>query len=989
MPVEGANSPLAESRSDYRSRSRFVIRPTDILQPNWVMPQFFEKRDRWGQGLGLWVLVGMAFVLPFAVWGVFRLRMDHSLEQWLAQDQLQIRQSAWQHQHFGPNEPVLVSWEGSAIEDPRVEQLARKLLGTTDADGIRRGGLQQVAAVQTPGQLLQQMTAAKVDRSAAIQRLTGILAGAGPIWCQLTTAGLNQKTRSLRVLKDQAAKRFGIELQIRERFGAAAEQAAVEADAETEPVEAAEGAAATVTAIATTEPEPPVEEIAVHDFQVSWERMHANPKVINDFIAWAKELKIPVAGQLEGEPLLSLCFVHSGQPAAIAVSLSESGWADLSGTLELIRESAQGAGIPRDSLQLAGSPVLTVQLNDEISRIAWNPAAPWYLPLERSILLCCGVVGVILSCWLLGNIRLGLIVAAAAGFTTLATFGVVCTLSGPLNTALLVIPLLVLITTTSFALVIVETWKREAIRDSRSAIINTVLSVRMPGMLALCGSAVALAALLTSPLIPVRLFGVNSIAGLVVCALTVLYGIPAMLQAWPLPAPAAAGTGRGFWTFWGRLTVRYSTFIAAAAVMVSAATIYGLTKSQIEVRAVAGLQQSSRLVQDTNKYEQNLAGTLPLETVISFGKEAREELGITQRIEIVRTIEQKLRQLPGINGTLSLADFQPIHEPLSEEATLREKQAFRNRAKAVEASIRQDAYAAAMYQIAKTTDEFTDAGEELWRISGTVAVTSRLEYQSLIEQVDSACRSVIKYHADTRHVVTGPIPMLHATQLALSDTLFYASLLACGGMAIVMLFATRDLWAGLLAMIPHVLPVAAVLGFAVWRGMLIDVNTLLIAAVGLGISLTRTVYLLSRYRAGLIAGISRRRAIVKMLEQCGAGLTQSSIIASSLMLVLSLSPMLLLSRLGTLTSSMVMASLISSMLLTPAMLAGPLGWLIFFSVQKQRNRLKAVTEDPELEEIDRHGPHIMPPKPQIAASLQTDSSRQFDTRESRHRKRRR
>jgi hypothetical protein len=81
--------------------------------------------------------------------------------------------------------------------------------------------------------------------------------------------------------------------------------------------------------------------------------------------------------------------------------------------------------------------------------------------------------------------------------------------------------------------------------------------------------------------------------------------------------------------------------------------------------------------------------------------------------------------------------------------------------------------------------------------------------------------------------------------------------------------------------------------------------------------------------------------------------------------------------------------MLGGIVLMPAMLAGPLGWVIFRAVEKQRNRLKAVVEDPDPEDRLRHGPHMLPAKPQIAVESRTESPSQFANGESRQRKRRR
>ena len=377
-----------------------------------------------------------------------------------------------------------------------------------------------------------------------------------------------------------------------------------------------------------------------------------------------------------------------------------------------------------------------------------------------------------------------------------------------------------------------------------------------------------------------------------------------------------------------------------------------------------------------------------MESVISFGRAAREELNFTQRMEIIRTIANKMRALPRISGTLSLADFQPVAELPPENSSMKDKLAFNARAKAVESRIRKDSQVRSLYQVATAPTEFNDTGDELWRITSQVAVMSRFNYGDVTEQLDAICRSEMKYHADTRHMVTGMVPLFLATQQAIIESLLYSFLLAFGLIAIVMMIIVRDFWAGLMSMLPNVLPIGLVFGFMAWGDIPVDVGTLITASVALGIAVDGTLHLMTWYRECVIAGLSHRRAIVKSLEHCGPALWQTSLAIGLSMLMLAPAPLLLISRFGWLMCALIMTAMLADIVLTPAMLAGPMGWLIYRSAQKQRNRLKAVTEDPDPDGMIRHSAHVLPAKPQIAAESRPDGS-QFEPREARQRKRRR
>ena len=53
---------------------------------NILMPRFFEKKDRWGNGLALWVVVGMVFLIPMAIYSLFSMKMENEVQDWIPKD---------------------------------------------------------------------------------------------------------------------------------------------------------------------------------------------------------------------------------------------------------------------------------------------------------------------------------------------------------------------------------------------------------------------------------------------------------------------------------------------------------------------------------------------------------------------------------------------------------------------------------------------------------------------------------------------------------------------------------------------------------------------------------------------------------------------------------------------------------------------------------------------------------------------------------------
>ena len=64
------------------------------------MKSFLERRDRWGNGYSLWLMVGVVFALPLMIWSLKQLRMENDVAGWLPSDDPQSKILAWYQNLF-------------------------------------------------------------------------------------------------------------------------------------------------------------------------------------------------------------------------------------------------------------------------------------------------------------------------------------------------------------------------------------------------------------------------------------------------------------------------------------------------------------------------------------------------------------------------------------------------------------------------------------------------------------------------------------------------------------------------------------------------------------------------------------------------------------------------------------------------------------------------------------------------------------------------
>ncbi len=926
------------------------------------MANFFEKRDRWGQGLSLWVLVGMAFLLPLAWWAVRKIELRNDVENWLPSDDPQSQILAWYRDEFPVEDRILVSWKGSSLNDPRVFRLAQKLEGKTGKDGLAHGGSPYIKHVITPQKVIARIQKASenaVDTQEAIRRLEGVLIGSGSLKVQLTETGERRQATVERTLKERADAELGIALTVTGTNPPLPEKIAELTDAEAEAIQEF----------------PYLED---YQMQVTWPGMNRNSETATEIQALIFSLR---GGKTEnhpdGDPWTQGCFFFPGSPIALSVALSEAGSEEPADAFAAIRTAAKSVGIPLDDLHLGGRAVAGSELNQQVKKAAWNRDYPFYLLHRRSPILLSALVGIALSFLMLRSARLATFVLIVGSYTVLMTVALVPATHGSMNMVLVVMPTLLYVLTVSAAIHVVNYWKHSAHQNFSTAVVRAVKMAWKPCLLASVTTAIGLASLLTSPLKPVRDFGMYSAVGCLISLAVVLFGLPAMLQFWPGQKPKVREIQGFGWKSIAGWLIRFRLPVSLLCLFVFGFSLVGLRWFRTETKVIRYFPDDARVVQDYHFLENNLAGIIPVDVVVRFDASGRKNYDFLQRLEIVRNIEEDLRKHKEISGVIALPDFLKVQNPPPGEAASRlEKMGYNKRVSETERQAKASGSQARSFLSVSTRPitfntlddrNFTvENDDELWRITAQAAVMSDANYTDLTAQLDATVQKTLKFHAGSEHVVTGMVPVFLRTQQAVLDSLITSFALAFLVIAIVMMAVLRNPLSGLIAMLPNLLPVGIVFGLISWAGVAVDIGTMITASVALGIAVDGTLHLLTWFRIGIHEGLSRNQSIEKALMHCGPAMWQTSAAVGIGLLMLAPAELLLIHRFGWLMAALIGTALVADVIFLPALLAGPLGGLIERSTRRQ-----AMTGQESLEAQEKFEAETNPHQPVTAAEEST------------------
>ncbi|MGD8860896.1 MAG: efflux RND transporter permease subunit [Myxococcales bacterium] len=137
---------------------------------------------------------------------------------------------------------------------------------------------------------------------------------------------------------------------------------------------------------------------------------------------------------------------------------------------------------------------------------------------------------------------------------------------------------------------------------------------------------------------------------------------------------------------------------------------------------------------------------------------------------------------------------------------------------------------------------------------------------------------------------------------------------------VMMVILLKDLRLGLIAMVPNLLPIAAVMGFMGFAGIPIDLNNILIGSIAIGIAVDDTIHFLHQFRAHIEKHEDVESALEHSFSHAGRAMITTSIILVAGFMVFMAASMYNLQRFGLLVALTLVLALLVDLIFAPALL---------------------------------------------------------------------
>ncbi len=498
----------------------------------------------------------------------------------------------------------------------------------------------------------------------------------------------------------------------------------------------------------------------------------------------------------------------------------------------------------------------------------------------------------------------------------LALFGPMGYAGVSLNMVLAVLAPLVLVIALATALYVQVRFNdaRRAGLAAAEAVRSAYAAKRRPLIWTSVTTIVGFGALLLSHLGPVRALGFWCVVSTLEMVVFVFAVYPALLVTFPGEARQGTRSAEAAMQALGRRSaswgIRHRRGVIVGALLLGLAGLAGFPRLRVEGNALTYLPDDHPVRQGIERLESAGVGSTSVELVME--DPGARPFADGEALAGLGFLAERLREIPGVLGVVGAGDLV--------DAALRRAGSEAERAAgfgggdtlrtAALARLRSDPGAA------RTVSRFLAADGGAARLTLFTRTVGLSALQPLLTAAAARAREEFP---EARVATTGEFPLLLDMQRGLLETLAASLALALVAVAGVFLHLLRSLRYMPLAVVTSLLPVMVVIGGMGWCGVPLDIATVMIASIVLGLAGDDTIHTVDRYRE-LSATCGPAEAVTSALAQNAPAYVLTALVRMAGFGVCALSGFIPIHRFGALSAVAIALAAITDLVVVAALL---------------------------------------------------------------------
>ena len=462
---------------------------------------------------------------------------------------------------------------------------------------------------------------------------------------------------------------------------------------------------------------------------------------------------------------------------------------------------------------------------------------------------------------------------------------------------------------------------------------HAILSMFKPCLYTGLTTAVAFGSLIVSGISPIISFGWMMVIGVFV-ALVVVFGVfPAVLSLLPQDQTKLSSDLRlGVTTALARLTARLNNQVLAIYAVITLLSIVGLAQLKVENSFIDYFREKTEIFQGMTLFDEKLGGTLSFDVIVDLPDEPEDVDGFDDgfgdsfddgfgdggdddayyftapKMDLVEEIHRYLDDDPQTGKVLSFGAVVQLARQL-------------NGNEPIDGVLWAVLYSRIPETLKDTVlQPFISIEENQLRFNVRVIESDPyLKRNELLQRIERGIEEKFGF-SDDQVNVTGVLVLYNNVLQSLYESQILTLGVVMFVIMLMFLLLFRSLAIAMICIIPNAIAAAFVLGIMGWLGIPLDIMTITIAAISVGIGVDNTIHYMHRFRREYPRFGNYRQTMFYCHNSIGRAMYFTSMTIVAGFSILALSNFIPTIVFGLLTSLAMLVALIGSLTLLPQLL---------------------------------------------------------------------
>lgn len=493
--------------------------------------------------------------------------------------------------------------------------------------------------------------------------------------------------------------------------------------------------------------------------------------------------------------------------------------------------------------------------------------------------------------------------------------------------------------------------------EHRAALRHGFRHVIVACLLTTITNIVAMVALNLTPIVPIKIFAFMCCLGVALPFLFSVYLLPLMLDLWA-PKRTDPAQRRPLAVRISRLVPDVSRFVGrllegvlpvaekrpVTIIMLFAALfavcIYGSTQTKVDTDPVGSFPKDSKIKQSVRVVDQHMMGAQSMEIYLDLGEQnAFHDPAVLNAMDrLQQTIERKHSDVVVMATSLVetvKSSYQTLHEGRED------KYVIPDTPRAVSQTL-------FLFNQSNPEDRRKLVSDNYDRARISVRLYNKGSYEyaqawsSMRAEIGATVKQIQQTYPDATVSITGMLTLMMQGADYLTDSelrSFGAAILLVSAMLLLLFGSLRG---GIIALVPNLIPSILAFGALGLLDRPLDVTTMMIAPIIIGIAVDDTVHFITHYRMEVVMDGDLRRALHATITKTGRSILFTALVLGLGFGIMGFASNAGVANLGIFGSLAILVGLLNDLFLLPALI------LVFKLDFGGRDASRATSQEPGL-----------------------------------------